>query len=68
MLRKCERKYNDDTFWKEDLLDDKNNKLLIMISADWVEYQLIEEAGANVVSFNLILINKKLIKKGYTST
>ena len=39
-----------------------------MISADRAEHQSPEEGGANVISFNLILINKKLLDKGYIST
>ena len=39
-----------------------------MISADGAEHESTEEGGANVVSFNLVLINKKLLEKGYTST
>ena len=68
MLQKCERKFDNDCFWNKNESDEQNNNLLVMISADGAENQSTEEGGANVVSFNLILINKKLLDKGYTST
>ena len=68
MLQKCERKFENDCFWNKDEFDEKNNNLLVMISADGAEHESTEEGGANFVSFNLVLINKKLLDKGYTST
>ena len=38
MLEKCERKNKDETFWNEDLSDDKNNRLLVLFSADGAEH------------------------------
>ena len=45
-----------------------NNKLLVIISADGAENVTTQEGGANIISFNVIIINKKLQEANYTST
>ena len=49
-------------------MDERKNQLLVIFSADGAEHQSTEEGGANIVSYNIIIINQKLQEEGYTST
>ena len=56
MLSKYECKFTDKIFLRKDIYLWKNS-LLIFLLSNSTKYQLTEEGGTNIVSYNIIINN-----------